>query len=74
MKLYQTTCTHAGVNTHHFDSSAADASKSRTAMKAQFPGVKPVSEQKEVLQTRESILQFLNELCAPAASSEAEPK
>ena len=74
MKLYHTTCVHAAGTAHHFDSSASDASKSRTAMKTQFPGAKPVSEQKEILQNRDGILHFLNSLFDGAAKSASAPK
>ena len=77
MKVYRTTYLLKGSDSDSgtvFHSSAADASKSRTSLKAQNPGCKPVTAQEELLQTKEGILQYLNGLFGQAAATEAEQK
>lgn len=82
MKIYRTTYLLPNIEGSNgdfkegavFHSSAADASKARTGLKAADPACKPVTHTEEVLQTKEGILQYLNGLFGQAAASTAEQK
>lgn len=75
MKLYKTTYLRRGSDTNTgviFHSSAAEASKCRTALKQVDSSCKPVTTQVELFQTREGVLKFLNELFGEAAEEATE--
>lgn len=76
MKIYRTTYLLKDSDSKGtvFHSSASDASKTRTGLKAQNPGCKPVTAPEELLQTKEGILQYLNGLFAEPAAAELEQK
>lgn len=67
MKLYRTT-RYVNDSTEKrtrgvWHTSSADASKARTAMKKEFLGADPKTEEVEVKTTRSDLVAFLNELC-----------